>query len=124
MDVNNVFGPKFVAGAQKNTTRVTTQSGFLSRNFPNAWFNNNAVGRIEGYVYDRIGTTDVPLHRRLFLIRDVDALRMRMKFSDPNTGYYSFDNLEMGFTYSVIAQDTNQTRNAIIKDKIAPLQMT
>lgn len=48
---------------------------------------------------------------------------MRMKFSDPVTGFYRFDRLEMDYTYSVIAHDIYQSRNAIIKDKIAPVQM-
>lgn len=119
MGVNTSFGPIFRQGLTKGARNTYSPSPIII-DLPNRWFNINPIGRIDGYIFDRIGGTDVPIQRKIFLIRDIDALRMRMRFSDPVTGYYSFDALEMGYTYSVIAQDLHQNRNATIKDKITP----
>ena len=123
--MNYVIRPPLSAGRQITSTAIAHRDlkAPMARNFPSGWFNVNATGRIEGYIYERSGETDVPIQRKLFLIRDEDAMRMRMKYSDPVTGYYSFEYLEMGYTYSVIAHDVYQTRNAVIKDKIAPTPM-
>lgn len=93
-------------------------------NSPNGWFTGNPTGKIEGYVYNVVDGVSTPVKRRLFLIRDFDALRMRMGTSDPVTGYYKFENLERVHTYSVIVHDLGQTLNATIKDKITPDPMT
>lgn len=83
----------------------------------------DANGRVDGHIFNHVGGVDLPARRRVILIRDIDAKPMREKFSDPVTGYYRFDYVERGFTYSVIAHDTNQTLNATIKDRITPTPM-
>ena len=91
---------------------------------PSVFFRDDPTGKIEGYVYNIVDGSPLPVKRRIFLIRDQDALRMRTGTSDPVTGYYKFENLERGKTYSVIVHDIGQTLNATIEDKITPDPMT
>lgn len=67
--MNNTFTAFSNNPPAKVIRGVATIPTMFSRDFPNAWFNVNATGRIEGYIYDRIGTSDIPIQRKLFLIR-------------------------------------------------------
>ena len=78
------------------------------------------AGRISGTVKRDADPTDVPLHRRVRLHREVDGLMTRETWSDATTGAYRFDGINEAYKYTVITYDHLHDYRAVIADNIAP----
>lgn len=75
------------------------------------------MGRVNGNVYID-GTPDIPVSRRVVLIRERDGLAFREVWSDKATGAYSFDKVAMGVRYTVIAYDYENNYRAVVADNV------
>ena len=61
-------------------------------------------GRIPGTVKER-GTPNVPMRRKVRLIRDRDALLVGETWSDAATGEYVFEYIDPAYDYTVLSYD-------------------
>ena len=74
-------------------------------------------GRINGTVKS---TPDIPVHRMVRLIREVDGMLVAQQWSDATTGSYSFDYIDEGYTYTVISYDYLKNFSAVVADNVTP----
>jgi hypothetical protein len=68
-------------------------------------------------------TPDVPVSRKVWLIRLRDAAVIRETWSNAATGAYAFLNVEMGQKYAVMTFDHNHVFNAVVADNLSPEPM-
>lgn len=80
------------------------------------------AGRIAGTV-KLDSTPDYPVWRRVRLFDRRDNRLVREAWSDPVTGAYSFEYINPGRTYVVIAYDHTGVFNAEIRDSVTPEAM-
>lgn len=66
------------------------------------------------------GSPAVPAQRQVRLHDRYTGRVLRSTLSDPVTGAYSFQYLEMGREFFVVAHDHLGVHNAVIKDAIVP----
>lgn len=105
------FAPPFT------TPQPSVMSGELSgaRNF-----HFGGRGRVSGTVRVDGATIDTPVYRRVRLFRDVDALMVAETWSDPVTGAYSFDYVDLTKTYTAISYDHTREFRAVAADNLTP----
>lgn len=77
------------------------------------------VGRINGTVKEA-GSPDLPVSRRVRLIRQKDGLQIRELWSDPVTGAYDFQYIDELQLYTVLSYDHTGNYNAVVKASIIP----
>ncbi|MFD2756215.1 hypothetical protein [Comamonas terrae] len=82
------------------------------------------VGRVYGTVKRKDQPANVPLKRRVRLVRERDGLVMREIWSDPITGEYDFRYIDELQTWTVIAYDYEHNFRAVIADNITPEVMS
>ena len=82
-----------------------------------------STGRITGTVKEKSLPANIPLRRRVRLFSDLSALLVREVWSDPLTGGYSFENISIDDTYTVISTDHTGLYRAVIADKLTPTTM-
>lgn len=76
-------------------------------------------GRIFGTV--KVDSSpDVPVHRRVWLLNQRDAVVIRETWSDETTGEYEFTNIDETQKYSVISFDHTNNFRAVIADSVVP----
>jgi len=80
-------------------------------------------GRIDATVKEK-GTPDMPLRRKVRLVRERDGTVVRETWSDPVTGAYSFTNINRNERYTVISYDYEFNYRAVIADNLQPDAMT
>lgn len=76
--------------------------------------------RIASTVKAKGSPANIPLHRRVQLIRERGSLVIRETWSDPVTGAYSFDGISGDYTYTVVAWDYTHNYRAVIADNLMP----
>ncbi len=79
--------------------------------------------RIASTVKAKGAPDNIPLHRRVQLIRERGSLVIRETWSDPVTGAYSFDEISGDYTYTVVAWDYTRNHRAVIADNLTPEPM-
>lgn len=76
-------------------------------------------GRVYGTVNIK-GTPNVPVARRVRLIRDLDGVCVSEVWSDPVTGAYDFRGFDPLQRYTVLAYDYQQNFRAVVADNLTP----
>jgi Concanavalin A-like lectin/glucanases superfamily len=74
-------------------------------------------GRVSGTVSEKHSPSNKPWHRYVLLLREPTLEIVRVQWSDPVTGAYSFDSVDATCTYTVISYDHTDTYRAVIADK-------
>lgn len=87
-----------------------------SRARPNYVFDPLARGRVRGNVLLFSGITNVPVSRRVSLVRERDMLIVMQQWSDRVTGAYDFQYIEETDAYSVIVHDYTHDKRGVIAD--------
>lgn len=77
------------------------------------------LGKIVGTTKIK-GTPNTPVHRRVRLIREVDAVCIDEQWSDPATGYYEFLGVDPLQLYTVIVYDGPRVFRAAVQDAVVP----
>ena len=77
-------------------------------------------GSIPGTVKRDADPTDLPLRRRVRLIREIDGRVIRETWSDAATGEYLFTGVSEHETYTVISYDHEHNYRAVVADNITP----
>lgn len=77
------------------------------------------IGQVSGTVKEK-GTPDHALHRRVLLIEEQTRTVIGEAWSNAATGAYSFGNIAMDRTYTVISYDYTGTYRAVIADNQIP----
>ena len=80
------------------------------------------VGRVHGTVKNT-GVPNMPVARRVRLLRESDLLVVREQWSDPITGAYDFRFVDELQRYTVIAFDHTQLYSAVVADNLTPEPM-
>lgn len=76
-------------------------------------------GRVSGTVKIK-GTPDYAVRRRVVLLRDIDAVCVGETWSDPLTGAYQFDSLDLTQRYTALAYDYEHNYRAVVADNLTP----
>jgi len=67
---------------------------------------------------------NLPAHREVILMDEVAHVLLKSTWSDPVTGAYEFDYLDMAATFTVLAYDYTKAYRAVIADRVTPELMT
>ncbi len=78
-------------------------------------------GAITGTVKVKGTPNNVPVSRKVRLIRDVDAICIREAWSDPVTGAYTFAEIDRTVSYTVLSLDYTESFRAVVADRVVPL---
>ncbi len=81
------------------------------------------IGRVRGTVKIEAGVVDLPVARRVRLLRESDLLVVREQWSDPTTGAYDFRFVDELQRYIVVTQDHTQLYSAVVADNLTPEPM-
>ena len=81
-------------------------------------------GSIPGTVKKDADPADLPLSRRVRLIREIDGRIIRETWSDSATGEYLFTGVSEHETYTVISYDHAHEYLAVVADNITPYVMS
>ncbi|WP_250439860.1 LamG domain-containing protein [Delftia tsuruhatensis] len=96
-----------------------THLGLVGKSRTNYLFDRAANGRIRGTVERDASPADVPLRRRVTLLRDIDLMVVQQQWSDAATGTYDFQYIETDHAYTVIAHDYEHNYRAVIADNLS-----
>lgn len=77
-------------------------------------------GRIVGSVALKGTPSNLPVRRRVRLVREADGLCIAEQWSDAATGAYAFTGIDRGATYTVIAYDGPRIFRATVADGVTP----
>ncbi len=80
--------------------------------------NANGTGTITGTVKQKALPVDIPLSRKVRLMRERDGKIVRETWSDATTGAYTFTGLDLNQAYTAIAWDHVHTYRAVIADNL------
>ena len=109
-----VYGQtKFVAA-----THLSVMSGAVKDTLSGVL--GQGIGRVYGTVQRKTDPANIPLKRKVRLVRERDGLVVRETWSDANTGQYEFRYIDELQTWTVIAYDYEQNFRAVIADGITP----
>ncbi|KGH07166.1 hypothetical protein [Comamonas thiooxydans] len=78
------------------------------------------IGRVYGTVQRKTDPVNIPLKRKVRLVRERDGLVVREAWSDTVTGEYDFRYIDELQTWTVIAYDYEHEFRAVIADGITP----
>lgn len=81
--------------------------------------NSNGTGAISGTVKEKATPSNIPLSRKVRLIRERDGKCVREIWSDPVTGEYTFSGLDPAQTYTAIGYDHLHNYRATVADNLA-----
>lgn len=95
------------------TTQVSTLQSVRDM-----YFGGN--GFIAGTINEKGTPTNVPLRRRVRLLRDRDSLLVAETWSDKTTGAYRFDGIDQAERYTTVSYDYLHNYRAVIADNITP----
>lgn len=79
----------------------------------------SGLGRVAGDVAVD-GSPDLPVRRRVRLIRERDGICVGEAWSDPVTGAYDFPGVNPNERYTVIAYDGPRVYTAAVQDNVQP----
>lgn len=77
-------------------------------------------GTITGTVKVAGTPSNVPVSRKVRLIRDVDAICIREVWSDPVSGVYTFTDIDRTVSYTVLSYDYTESFRAVVADRVVP----
>lgn len=77
-------------------------------------------GRVAGTVKEKASPANLPWGRRVLLLQERTGYWVQSTWSDPVTGAYSFDWVDMTHTYTVISYDHTGAYRAVIADGQTP----
>lgn len=77
-------------------------------------------GVIQGFVERKDTPANVPLRRRVRLVREIDGMTVRETWSDATSGAYSFPSIAEQYTYTVLAYDHEHNYRAVLADNLTP----
>jgi hypothetical protein len=77
-------------------------------------------GTITGTVKVKGTPTNVPVARKVRLVRDVDAACIRETWSDPVSGAYTFAEIDRTVSYTVLSYDYTENFRAVVADRVVP----
>ncbi len=77
-------------------------------------------GTITGTVKIAGTPTNVPVARKVRLIRDVDAICIRETWSDPVSGVYTFSEIDRTVNYTVLSYDYTESFRSVVADRVVP----
>lgn len=80
---------------------------------------HGGAGAITGTVEEK-AAPNVPLRRKVRLHRDVDGMLVRETWSNATTGAYTFTDISLAYTYTVIAYDYALNYRAVGANAITP----
>ncbi len=78
------------------------------------------TGTITGTVHVKGTPSNVPVARKVRLIRDVDAVCIREVWSDAVTGVYAFTEIDSTVSYTVLSYDYTESFRAVVADRVLP----
>lgn len=81
--------------------------------------NSNGPGTITGTVKEKAIPSNLPLSRKVRLMRERDGKCVREMWSDPVTGAWAFTGLDLSQAYTAVAWDYEHTYRATIADNLA-----
>lgn len=94
------------------------QQGVNGRNLNAIADNSNGPGTITGTVKRKALPDNVPLSRKVRLLRERDGKCVRETWSDAATGAYTFTGLDLAQAYTAVAWDHQHTYRATIADNL------
>ncbi|XVJ69897.1 MAG: hypothetical protein HEQ39_09745 [Rhizobacter sp.] len=77
-------------------------------------------GTITGTVKVKGTLSNVPVSRKVRLIREVDGICIRETWSDPVTGVYTFAEIDRNVDYTALSYDYTQAFRAVVADRVVP----
>lgn len=77
-------------------------------------------GTITGTVKVKGTPSNVPVSRKVRLIREVDGVCIRETWSDPATGVYTFAEIDRNADYTALSYDYTQSFRAVVADRVVP----
>lgn len=113
--------PTSVVSAKRfvGPTVGNVQQSINVRNLNSIADNANGVGTITGTVKEKALPTNLPLSRKVRLLRERDGKCVRETWSDATTGAYTFSGLDVAQAYTAIAWDHLHTYRATVSDNLA-----
>ncbi len=81
---------------------------------------HGGAGTVTGTVTVKGTPDNVPVARKVRLIRDVDAICIRETWSDPVTGVYTFTEVDRTADYTVISYDYTRSFRSVVADRVVP----
>ena len=88
------------------------------------YFHGVGDGVVDGVVKTKATPANFPTHCLVRLFREQDGQFLAAQWSHPTAGTYSFRNLSMDYTYTVVALDHTLNFLAVIADRIPPEEVT
>ena len=79
---------------------------------------SQGIGRVRGTVKEKSTPSNIPLARRVRLIREVDGMVVREMWSDAVTGAYDFQWVDETQTYTVLSYDHAHNYRAVVADNL------
>lgn len=111
--------PGLLPAATQAPTTVTVRATWPVPFRVTAGESGGARGRITGTVKIK-GTPDYPVSRRVRLYRELDGALVAQTFSDPITGEYEFDGVNVSLRYTALAYDHTYNFRAVVSDNLTP----
>lgn len=114
-------GLRFTSGAM-TALLVPKAAGVEHQALPSTgdYFICGGNGTISATVKKDADPIDLPLRRRVRLMREVDGRVIRETWSDAATGVYTFTGIDPAQRYTVIAYDHERNYRAVVADNLAP----
>lgn len=81
-------------------------------------------GRIVGTVKEKGTPANIPLRRRVVLLSMPGSRAIRETWSDPVSGVYEFNEIDMNRRYTVVSYDHTSVYRAVAADNLSPELMT
>lgn len=78
----------------------------------------HGYGTLAGTVKEQALPANVPLRRKVRLIRELDGLLIQETWSDATTGAYTFRNVQTEYRYTVVSYDYEHDYRAVIADNL------
>lgn len=78
------------------------------------------IGRVHGTVAQKNDPANVPLRRKVWLLRQRDGIKIRETWSDATTGVYDFRYIDELQLWTVISFDHTGDKRAVIADGLVP----
>lgn len=108
----------YTAGPQSPIAADAVSAAFGARKVRDMQYGGD--GTITGSVKVAGTPSNVPVSRKVRLIRDVDAICIRETWSDPVTGAYTFADIERSVSYTVLSYDYTESFRAVVADRVVP----
>lgn len=108
----------YLAGAQQFGGAGLPSNSFGVRKVRDMQYGGN--GTITGTVKVKGTPSNVPVSRKVRLIREVDGVCIRETWSDPATGVYTFAEIDRNADYTALSYDYTQSFRAVVADRVVP----